>query len=453
MFKKIRNRILLLNMVMVSSVAIFAFVVIFATIYTREHNENNEKLQLALPPRTLTISAPTLIQGNYIFAEKGMAGEPEVSTSRVTGFARRISPDAGLSFSIFMDSQDKVYEIDSMVDLDDETYTMMAEKAMAADDDHKTITVDGRIWQYMISPVTMVSREVFDSASMVVVMSEELNHIRFLDVTDSFHMIRSMGFMLSGLIIVILAIFFFISLYFANRAIKPMEEAWEKQSRFITDASHELKTPLSVISANCGVLYEGKEESVRSQLKWVDSIMRATDRMAGLVGSMMSLVSMEGMQLELQSVALDLSEVVSYAADEIEAPSLEKGLIIHRMVEPCIGVDSDREHVHRVLSILLDNAVKYTECGGEIDISLVKDVHKVVCKVRNSGDGIPSEVLPRLFDRFYRGDPARSSSINGYGLGLSIAKAISNQLGVKLTADSIEGEYTEFMLTFECTPV
>jgi signal transduction histidine kinase len=334
-----------------------------------------------------------------------------------------------------------------MVDLDDKTYAMMADKAMATIDDPTRITVDGRVWQYMVSPITMVSREVHNPTSMVVVTSEKLNHIRFLDVTDSSRMIRSMAFTLTGLIIVILVVFFFISRFFANRAIRPMEEAWEKQSRFITDASHELKTPLSVINANCGVLYEGKEETVGSQLKWVDSIMRATDRMTGLVSNMMSLVSMEDIQLELKNTLFNLSDTVSDAADEIEAPSLEKELTIHRDIEPGIEIESDREHIGRVLSILLDNAVKYTNNGGEIYISLTSDSHKVICTVRNSGDGIPAEDLPRLFDRFYRCDPARASATSGYGLGLSIANAIANQLGAELTVDSAPGEYTEFRFT------
>jgi signal transduction histidine kinase len=443
-------------MTMVSSVVVFAFVVIFATIYTREHNENNEKLMFALPARNLTVSAPTLMQGNYIYSESGEiggtgeAGEPVVTATHITSFARRISPDAGLSFSIFMDSQNKIYEVDSMVDLDDKTYAMMADKAMATIDDPKRITMDGRVWQYIVSPITMISREVHNPTSMVVVTSEELNHIRFLDVTDSSRMIRSMAFTLTGLIVAILVIFFFISRFFANRAIRPMEEAWEKQSRFITDASHELKTPLSVISANCGVLYEGKEETVGSQLKWVDSIMRATDRMAGLVSYMMSLVSMEDIQLELKSTLFDLSKAVSDAADEIEAPLLEKGLTIQRDIEPGVEIESDRVHIGRVLSILLDNAVKYTNNSGYINISLVKDNHKAICMVRNSGEGIPAEDLPRLFDRFYRGDPARASTTVGYGLGLSIANAIAKQLGAKLSVNSAPGEYTEFSFTVGC---
>ena len=433
----------MLNMVMVSSVVIFAFGVIFTTIYTRERNESNEKLLYSLPPQHLVTSSSPITQGGGFFSVSG------TSNAEIAGFARRVSPDAGLSFSIFMDLKNEVYQIDSILDLDFETYTTMALKALSDVGSSKAIAADGRMWRYLVSPVTMVSREIYESAPVVIIMTEELNHIRFLDVTDSYRMVRSMAFMLSGLIIAILAVFFFISRFFANRAIRPMEDAWEKQGRFITDASHELKTPLSIINANCGVLYTGKEETVGSQIKWVDSIMRAADRMTGLVSNMMSLVRLEDMQLELQCSSFDISVMASDAADEIEAPALEKGLTVYKEIEAGVEIKSDREHIRKVLSILLDNAVKYTDGGGEVVISLIKENRGATYTVRNSGEGIPPEDLPRLFDRFYRGDPARSSAKSGYGLGLSIAKAIADQLGIKMTVDSVLGEYTEFRLIFE----
>jgi len=251
------------------------------------------------------------------------------------------------------------------------------------------------------------------------------------------------------LTLVILAVFFFISRFFANRAVRPMKEAWEKQSRFVTDASHELRTPLSVIGASCGVLYAGKDEAVGTQLKWVDNIMRATDRMTGLVSGLLTLANIDDTQLVLKNEPLDLSAVVSDAVSDIEALSLEKDLTIHRKIDPGVKIESDREHIRKVLSILLDNAAKYTDFGGEVTVSLKTEKHHVIFAVRNSGEGIPAEDLPRLFDRFYRGDPARSSENSGYGLGLAIAKAITTQMGAALSVESVLDEYTEFTLVFE----
>jgi len=443
MFRKIRNKILLLNMVMVSTVVVVAFVVIFTITYARVRSENHEKLRFAIPMQQMAASVETVRQGAAIYVG------PKLEGGAVSGFSTRISPDAGLSFALLVDKESNVVEINSMVDLLPESYMFLAARALESPQSDETITIEGRSWQYMVSPITVFFGEALNRPMTTFTGMEEMTHIRFLDVTDSYRTLRSLALMLCGSTLVILAVFFFISYYFANRAIRPMEEAWEKQSRFITDASHELKTPLSVINANCSVLYAGKEETVESQLKWVDSIMRASDRMTGLVGSLLSLVSLEDKQLDLISAPFPLSEAAEDAASEIEAAAFEKNLIIKKDIAPGIIVESDKEHICKVFSILLDNAVKYANDGGEVIVSLVKEKRHAVYTVRNTGEGIPAEDLPRVFDRFFRGDPARSSATRGYGLGLAIAKEITEQLGVSLTVESVVGRDTGFNLVFE----
>jgi len=440
MFRKTRNRILLLNMVMVSSVVIVAFSVIFITIYTRVQNDNLEKLMTAMPPHIVISSDESFRHGSGIRFEQDEAG------TFVTGFSGRISPDAGLSFSLTLDPDFNVVEVNSMVDLREESYNIMAARAIETAGRHETISIEGRTWQYMATPIMTIHREAAGESAEFAEISAGFTHIRYLDITDSQRTIQSLAITLSGATLAILAVFFFISRFFADRAIKPMEEAWEKQNRFITDASHELKTPLSVISANCGVLYADKEETVENQLKWVDSIMRAGDRMTGLVGSMLSLAGMEDSQLELLCSPFDLSAEVTAAICDMEAAALEKNLVLTKEIAPEVTVESDREHVRRILSVLLDNAVKYTDIGGEVTVLLKKEKRRALLSVRNSGDGIQPEHLPRLFDRFYRADPSRSSENGGYGLGLAIAKAIANQLGAELSVESAPGEFTEFRL-------
>jgi len=436
MFKKTRNRILLLNMLMVSAVVIIAFVAIFTITYTQTKNENHEKL----------------INGNITqFKLSGSVrhAEPIQDNMEISTIATRIAPDAGLSFSLLMDARSNLIDIDSMVDLQTETYEQAAVLVVAAADDTGVLSFEGRQWQYIISPISVLLEETNSSNVSFHAVPNEFKHIRFLDVTDSQKMIRSLALMLSGITLLLLTVFFFISRFFANRAVRPMKEAWEKQSRFVADASHELKTPLSVINANCGVLYGSKNETVESQLKWIDSIMRSTDRITGLTDGLLSLAGMEDIQLTLQSIPVSLSIELTDTVAEIEAVALEKGLIIRREIESDIEIESDREHVRKILCILLDNAVKYTECGESIAVSLVQEKRRIICTVRNSGEGIPPEDLPHLFDRFYRRDPARSSENGGYGLGLAIAQVIAKQLDITLTADSVQGEYTEFKLILE----
>ena len=439
MFKQIRNKILLLNMGMVSAVVIVAFAVIFTSTYTRTQNDNREKLKNAIMPQ-LTLASGPAFRGEFQRAEPVPNG---------AAFATRIQPNTGLSFSAVVDSQSNLVNVNSMVDLQEETYSQAASQALAAGKETGTISLEGRTWQFIIAPIAVFVRGSASSNVTVSAVGGEFSHIRFLDVTDSHKMIRSLALMLSGLTAALLVALFFISRFFANRAIRPMEETWEKQNRFIADASHELKTPLSIINANCGVLYAGKEETVESQLKWIDSIMRAADRMTGLAGSLLSLASMEDVQLTLQNASVDLSSEASDSIAEMEAAAFEKELIIQSNMEPNIRIESDRAHIRQILSILLDNAVKYTNSGGLVTVSLTQEKRRIICAVRNSGSGIPPEDMPHLFDRFYRRDPARLSENGGYGLGLAIAQAIATQLNAALTADSVPGEYTEFRLIFE----
>ena len=436
MFKNIRNRIMLLNMVMVSAVVIAAFTVIFIIIYTQEHDARRTKLTTGAIPQMAIAGAPFRQEGS-------IQVEPGPDGAVISGFARRIDPGEGLSFSLLIDSSGNIVEVNSVVNLPDSAYGQAAQETVESGGRGAIVELEGRIWQYAVSSVSFTYQE---TDGVTYIASGEYNDVRFLDVTDSDRMLESLGWTLSGLTVVILAAFFFISRLFANRAIHPMEEAFDKQSRFIADASHELKTPLSIINANCDVLVANEEETVTSQMKWVDSITRATGRMTNLADDLLSLARMEGKDHDLLITTFDLSAAVSGAISEMGHSAQKKELVVETHIEPGIEIESDKAHVLRILDILLDNAIKYTDDGGEVSVSLKREKRFVICTVRNSGGGIPKDDLPRLFDRFYRGDPARSSETEGYGLGLSIAKSAADQIGAGLTAISEPDHYTEFRL-------
>ena len=448
MFKRTRNRIMLLNMVMVSAVVIAAFTVIFVIIFTQEHDTRRAKLMSGAIPQA-TVAVTPIRQSGSIFVQPEADGQTFIEAGAnapvISGFARRIEPDEGLSFSLLVDKDGNLVEVNSMVNLPEAAYGLAALETSESGGRVAAIKLEDRIWQYAVSAVSVAFRE--NDGDIYTVITGEYNNVRFLDVTDSDRMLESLGLTLSGLTILILAAFYFISRFFAKRAIRPMEEAFVKQSSFVADASHELKTPLSVINANCGALYANEDETVASQSKWVDSIMRATGRMTGLTDDLLSLARMEGKEHELQKTTFNLSDTVAAAVSEIESSALEKGLSVDTSIEPDIQIECDIGHIIKILDILLDNAIKYTDNGGEISVFLQKEKRHVLFAVRNSGEGIPPEDIPRLFDRFYRGDPARSSENDGYGLGLAIAKAASDRVGAELTVASVPGQYTEFRLS------
>jgi len=443
------------NMLMVSSVVLIVFAVIFITSYTQVQNENLVKLMVDSPAHAqIHLSSGIMVRDdNPVMIEQWF--NPERSGQWISGVHRiapsHISPGAGVSFSVLIDPETNVLEVDSFLNLPLETFIHITQSAVENTRNTAIVSVEGRTWQFMSFPVRIVTQAsitVTSDAEVVTNLSydEGYNFIRFLDVTESHQMLRSLALTLTGAFLAVLAVFFFISRFFAGQAVKPMEEAWEKQRRFITDASHELKTPLSVINANCGVLYSNIDEPMKEQVRWIDSISRATDRMTGLVGSLLSLANIEDNKQKLHKQTFNLSDELNATVIEMETVANEKEIQIIREIEPNITTENDKDQILKIIDILLENAVKYTPLGGTITASLTKEKRRIICTVRNTGEGISREELPNIFDRFYRGDPARSSENTGYGLGLSIAKAISTQLGAKLTAESTPGEYTEFKL-------
>ncbi|MDR2572411.1 MAG: HAMP domain-containing histidine kinase [Oscillospiraceae bacterium] len=479
MFKKTRNRIMLLNMIMVSTVVIAAFAAVFIISFIQIGDSNRERLlQLSMSRMSMIVSsefAPgdSLINHSRSFSIRENEGFTEsdffidsdsyTESSTFSGTdhiidgefsitfdadnfwnTSLIRPDYGISFSLLADMEGNLVRISSGIDLPEEAYEQAAFNVINSNTQYGVTTLEGRRWQYDVSSINLAFGILDEYESDA--LSREYNNIHFMDITDSYNMLVSLALTLSGLTLVILVAFLFISRYFANRAIHPMENAFERQSRFIADASHELKTPLSVINANCGVLYSNKDETMDSQIKWVDSIMRASTRMNGLVRDMLSLASIDEAETNLIIEKIRLNEIIEDAVLEIEPAALEKGINIKRSIEPDMIIENDKEHVLKIANIFLDNAVKYTNVGGSISVSLYNDKRTAVLSVRNTGDGIPQDDLERVFDRFYRSDASRSSQSGDYGLGLAIAKAAAECIGAKLSAKSTQGEYTQFNL-------
>jgi signal transduction histidine kinase len=247
--------------------------------------------------------------------------------------------------------------------------------------------------------------------------------------------------------VIMLVVIFFISRYFADRSIRPIAEAWEKQRRFVADASHELKTPLSVITANYDALLANKDETIRSQEEWLGYMKLGTDRMSALIGSLLSLARIEDGEAEAKRASFNLSETIAETMDAMDAEAQEKGLGVTRRIERHVKIRSDRELIRGIFSTLYENAIKYSQPGGDVEVTLETNRRQARLSVTNSGAGIPAADLPKIFDRFYRADPSRTGEESGYGLGLSIAKAATEKLGGALTAESVENEQTTFTLT------
>lgn len=214
-----------------------------------------------------------------------------------------------------------------------------------------------------------------------------------------------------------IVIFFFLSVYIAKRIVHPLEDSYEKQKRFISDAGHELKTPVSVVSANAELLSREIGEN-----RWLANIRYENERMGALVTQLLELARTEN--APMQTERLDLSRLVAGETLPFESVAFEKGLTLSTDIAEGIAVDGSVSRLKQLVSILLDNAISHTEGGSEVSINLAKVRNHAVLSVVNEGAELTKQQREHLFDRFYRVDEARSDADRHYGLGLAIAKTI-----------------------------
>ena len=229
-------------------------------------------------------------------------------------------------------------------------------------------------------------------------------------------------------------------LVFSGRVLRPFEENREKQRRFITDAGHELKTPIAIIRSNTEVL-----EMTDGESKWLTNIKQQTERMSKLVKGLVELSKMDEQTLsEKEKQRVILSEIVTNSAESFRVPAESKGIAIETDIAPDIAVMGDLEDIVRVTGILLDNAIKYTDDRKLLSVKLFTRSKKAVLKISNSCAGLDRESVPKFFDRFYRGDSSRSSQTGGYGIGLSMALMIIKNHKGRLTASYSDDEIITF---------
>lgn len=209
------------------------------------------------------------------------------------------------------------------------------------------------------------------------------------------------------------------SFLFSKKVIRPYEKNYESQRRFLTDASHELKTPLAIISANLDVL-----ESENENNKWVNSSQEQISRMRNLINEMVSLNKIEELNGNTKKEKFNMSDSLLEAIETYESLSIDNNIKFTYNVPENIIYDGDESLILKLYGIFLDNAFKYVSKDGWIDISLKDNKKKVVLIFSNSVEDVDEEKLKYCFDRFYTLDESRSKSRSGFGIGLSIAQAI-----------------------------
>lgn len=239
--------------------------------------------------------------------------------------------------------------------------------------------------------------------------------------------------------------------FLAGRALRPIQTAVERQRAFVADASHELRTPLTLIRANAELLKRKSPPRPENALASVDDIIRETDRLANLVSQMLTLARAETDKSVLQMSDVDLGETAADAVRQMQMLASPKKIALEFHKNGQAALRGDETRLRELVTILVDNAIKYSPEGSSVGVSVVGAAGKVILSVSDNGPGIPPEALPRIFDRFYRVDKARSREAGGTGLGLSIARWIAESHGGSISATSAPGRGTTFTVELPAT--
>ncbi len=253
--------------------------------------------------------------------------------------------------------------------------------------------------------------------------------------------------------VLVFAIFLIITIILAGNVVKPIEKSIKQQRQLISNVSHELKTPITVIATNADIVLSHSDSTVEQEKKWLEYIKGETERMSELVSSMLYLAKTDEVTARPTFTEINLSNTVYEIALPFESVCYEKNKAFTIDVEDDVFVKGNENSIKQLIVILLDNAVKYSNDNGRIYLSLKKTGDKAILCVHNTGEPIPKENISYLFDRFYRMDQARShnDSVGGSGLGLSIAKRIieSNEANISVTSNMEHG--TSFSCSFNIT--
>jgi two-component system sensor histidine kinase CiaH len=329
------------------------------------------------------------------------------------------------------DSDDDIEYDDDDNDIgsdDDDVYTYDLSRIAAVDEDDAKEFADKALSSGNESGFTGSYRYTIDE-------DDGETAIYFLDCSrtlDNFRsfLYASLSVGLAGLVLVLILVYFL-----SGIVIRPVAESYEKQKRFITDAGHEIKTPLTIIRADAEVMELQGESN-----EWIEDIKLQTSRLSDLTEELVYLSRMEeGNASGRPKASFDFTKTVSETAGSFESRARLEGKDFAFEVADEMTMTGYEEEIKKLCSILLDNAFKYSGDAGAVRLSAVRSGRSITLSVNNTAENIDSDDIPHLFDRFYRSDKSRNSETGGHGIGLSIAQAIVNNHGGKISAQSKDG--------------
>ena len=340
------------------------------------------------------------IRDKLPFEQKGPGGERPLSPEL---------PYQSRFFSVVIDQNGNTISVDTshIAAVDNKTAVSYAKRVVLSKSERGFM---GR-YRYLLSDNGAGYRVIF------------LDCTKDLDTFKTF-LLSSIGISLLGLLAV-----FVLMVFLSARIVRPVSESYEKQKRFITDAGHEIKTPITIIDADAEVL-----EGEIGQNEWLSDIKNQTRRLAELTNNLIYLSRMQEGKSSIQSIDFPVSDVVRETALSFNSRARTEQKELSIFTEQMLSFKGDEKAIAQLVSILTDNAIKYSDSNSKIHVSLRKNGKNLDLSVYNKAANIQTQNLDRLFDSFYRDDPSRNSKTGGQGIGLSIAKAIAEAHGGRIVA-------------------
>ncbi len=426
MLKTYRKRFIQLNMLLVGIVLLLTLTLLGIYLYHNAYSELRMTMEAVVRPldAVAALREDKLFPGGFHKEGEFPQGQPPEDGMRPDGWER--DSDARRSINtVFYDSETAEITLLAEIPLvEQDALSDVVAQVTAQESDFGTLKDYGLIY--------------FRSAGQDKIALASTHY-----VWDS---LKNIYLILAAVFAAAMVLFWLISRRISLLAVQPLEEAMTREKQFVADASHDLKTPLTIVLANTGILRENPDSTVAEQAKWIDSTEQAVKRMQGLVNEMLTLSQADAQDTSRPRQSVDLSSVLTRAELQMESLAYEKQVELECDIPDGICVSGWPDYLQRIAEDLMENALKYEPSGGTIRVGLEKNRHQAILTVRNLGSVIPPEDLPHVFQRFYRSDKARSGS-GGHGLGLAIVKRMTESMDGTVTAESAEGEGTVFRVT------
>ena len=326
-------------------------------------------------------------------------------------------------------------QIKSNISMDDESFKSIVKAAHESQEDIGTIkSMDIRYYKKHYS--------LYEKISFIDISRDNKNLENLFVV-----------FIMTGAIT--LLFFFFIVLFLSNWALMPVEKTWNQQKQFIADASHELKTPLTVLLANMDILENNKSDTIQSQIKWIQASKQEAKQMKNLIEEMLFLAKSDANRIDNSKTTINVSDTLFSLILSIEVIAFEKNVIINyaSTIDENLYTTANEKQLVSLLSILLENACKYSYEETCITAKLKREQSKIKFELNNFGPVIPKHEIAHIFERFYRVDKSRNKDHGGYGLVLSIEKQIPVENNLKLSLESSAEKGTTFKVIMNAADV